>query len=120
MGVEIDTLLRTQSGTGHLISKYVYHLTGNSTSGNLFWRNSQPGMGRGRHTHGKALLGGWECSKGMYDRSRGLRRTEERTLGQFPRGGDAGGESGKTGRRRKRRDGRTEVRHSESSVHPVM
>lgn len=50
MGVEIDTLLRTQSGTGHLISKYVYHLTGNSTSGNLFWRNSQPGMGRGRHT----------------------------------------------------------------------
>lgn len=58
-------------------------------------------------------MGGWECSKGMYDRSQGLGRTEGRTLGRFPRGGDAGGESGKTGGRRNRRDRRTEVRQKE-------
>ena len=115
MGVEIDILSRTWSGTGYLTSKHAYHLTGNSPSGNLSWRNSQVGEEDSTHTV-RSLLGGWNAAKGRTASPQGLGRAEERKFGRFPRGGRAGGESKKTGGEGIRGDGRTEVRERESTM----
>lgn len=90
MGVEIDTLSRTQFGTGHLTSKCIIWpaipllgiCPGETVS--QVWEEEGTNMVR-------SVKGGRECSKGMDNRSQGLGRTEERILGRFPRGGEAGG-----------------------------